>query len=35
MGISYKDSGVDIDAGNRAVELMNNEVESTFYFRGY
>ncbi len=30
MGISYKDSGVDIDAGNRAVELMKNEVESTF-----
>ncbi len=30
MGISYKDSGVDIDAGNKAVELMKKEVESTF-----
>ncbi len=30
MGISYKDAGVDIDAGNKAVELMKKEVESTF-----
>ncbi|MFN2363262.1 MAG: phosphoribosylformylglycinamidine cyclo-ligase, partial [Halarsenatibacteraceae bacterium] len=30
MGISYKDAGVDIEAGNQAVELMKKEVESTF-----
>lgn len=30
MGLSYKDSGVDIDAGNRSVELMKKDVESTF-----
>lgn len=30
MGISYKDAGVDIDAGNKAVELMEAEVASTF-----
>ena len=30
MGLSYKDSGVDIEAGNRAVSLIKKEVESTF-----
>lgn len=30
MGLSYKDTGVDIDAGNRSVELMKKAVESTF-----
>ncbi|MFW6377906.1 MAG: phosphoribosylformylglycinamidine cyclo-ligase [Bacillota bacterium] len=30
MGISYKEAGVDIAAGNKAVELMKKEVESTF-----
>jgi len=30
MGLSYKDAGVDIDAGNRSVELMKKDVESTF-----
>ncbi|MDI3533790.1 MAG: phosphoribosylformylglycinamidine cyclo-ligase [Thermosediminibacterales bacterium] len=28
--LSYKDSGVDIDAGNRAVKLMHQHVRSTF-----
>lgn len=27
---TYKDSGVDVDAGNRAVELMKGHVSSTF-----
>ncbi|MCL2677638.1 MAG: AIR synthase related protein, partial [Clostridiales bacterium] len=30
MGITYKDSGVDIDAGNKAVELMKADVRRTF-----
>ena len=28
--LTYKDSGVDIDAGNRAVELMQNDIKSTY-----
>lgn len=28
--VSYKDAGVDIDAGNRAVELMKNAVKKTW-----
>ncbi|MDN5301548.1 MAG: phosphoribosylformylglycinamidine cyclo-ligase, partial [Thermoanaerobacteraceae bacterium] len=28
--MSYKDAGVDVDAGNRAVELMKTHVKSTF-----
>ncbi len=30
MGLSYQDSGVDIEAGERAVELIKKQVESTF-----
>ena len=30
MSISYRDSGVDIDAGDRAVELIKAKVRSTF-----
>ena len=30
MGLSYRDSGVDIEAGERAVELIKKQVESTF-----
>lgn len=30
MGISYKDAGVNIDAGNKTVSLIKKEVESTF-----
>jgi len=30
MGLSYRKSGVDIAAGDKAVELMKKEVESTF-----
>lgn len=29
-GLSYRDAGVDIDAGNRSVELMRSHVRSTF-----
>lgn len=29
-GLSYRDSGVDIDAGNRSVELMKAHVRETF-----
>ena len=29
-GLSYRDAGVDIDAGNRSVELMKAHVRSTF-----
>ena len=30
MGYTYKDSGVDTEAGSRAVELMKRHAESTF-----
>ena len=30
MAISYKDAGVDIDAGNLAVEKMKGFVQSTY-----
>jgi phosphoribosylformylglycinamidine cyclo-ligase len=30
MNYTYKDAGVDIDAGNRAVELMKTDVRRTF-----
>src|SRR6056297_2962103 len=30
MGLDYKKAGVDIDAGNQAVELIKNDVQSTF-----
>ena len=30
QGLSYRDAGVDIDAGNRSVELMRAHVRSTF-----
>lgn len=30
QGFSYRDSGVDIDAGNRSVELMKSHVRATF-----
>ena len=29
-GLSYRDAGVDIDAGNRSVELMKSHVRATF-----
>lgn len=29
-GLTYRDAGVDIDAGNRAVELMKRHVRSTY-----
>src|SRR5690606_793574 len=29
MGYTYKDAGVDIDAGNEAVRLMKKHVQST------
>jgi len=29
-GVTYKEAGVDVDAGNRAVELMKSSVRSTF-----
>lgn len=29
-GLTYRDAGVDIDAGNRAVELMKQSVRSTY-----
>ena len=29
-GLSYRDAGVDIDAGNRSVELMKAHVRATF-----
>ncbi|MCC3144588.1 phosphoribosylformylglycinamidine cyclo-ligase [Halanaerobium sp. Z-7514] len=29
MGLNYKESGVDIDAGKKAVDLMKKDVEST------
>ena len=30
MAISYKDSGVDVERGYKAVELMKKHVQSTF-----
>ena len=30
MGLNYKKAGVDIDAGNQAVELIKKDVQSTF-----
>lgn len=30
MGLNYKDSGVDVEAGYRSVELMRDSVKSTF-----
>lgn len=30
VGLSYRDAGVDIDAGNRSVELMKKHVRATF-----
>ena len=30
MGLDYKKAGVDIDAGNKAVELIKKDVQSTF-----
>lgn len=30
MGLDYKKAGVDIDAGNQAVELIKEDVQSTF-----
>jgi len=30
LGITYKDAGVDVEAGNRAVRLMKQYVEKTF-----
>lgn len=30
MGLNYKKAGVDIDAGNKAVELIKKDVQSTF-----
>ena len=29
-GLTYKESGVDIDAGNRAIELMKDAVKATY-----
>jgi len=31
-GLTYKDSGVDIEAGNQAVQLIKNKVEQTFHY---
>ena len=30
QGLSYRDAGVDIDAGNRSVDLMKAHVRATF-----
>ncbi len=29
-GLTYRDAGVDIDAGNRTVELMKADVRATY-----
>ena len=29
-GLTYRDAGVDIDAGNKAVELMKESVKRTY-----
>ena len=29
-GLTYADAGVDIDAGNKAVELMKDSVKATY-----
>ena len=34
-GLTYADAGVNIDAGNRAVELMKDSVRATFYKGSY
>ena len=30
MGTTYQEAGVDIDAGNKAVDLMKSDVRRTF-----
>ncbi len=30
QGLTYRDAGVDIDAGNKAVELMKESVKKTY-----
>ena len=30
MGLNYKDAGVDVEAGYKAVKLMGDHVKSTF-----
>ena len=30
VGVTYRDAGVDIDAGNKAVELMKDAVQRTY-----
>jgi len=30
LNITYKDSGVDIDEGNKAVNLIKNKIKSTY-----
>lgn len=33
--LTYADAGVDIDAGNKAVELMKDSVRATYRPEGY